>query len=472
MPPEPRPVLALLLIILAMLSISANFMKLAQSQTYSIMEHGMSRQFDLKHMKPINITDQFRTIDATAYCWFRIQTAEPYIRIYWRWIDPDNKVHSEESHYFSLRYPTPEYLWSRIQIEGTPAANKTGRWLVEVYGFLNATWNPLFTEKFSINPPVYSITVSVSGLPSTYSTRIYSDGKYNVTINSEQPIRFTFGYETTHIISVDELLNGSRGVRYQCKPNTLNVSSAAAYTFNYTTQFYLHLYSAHGQPSGSGWYDQGTTAEISLEPSMSDEAGVRHIFLGWSGDRSSNATSVQIVMDGPKNLTATWKTQYYLKVTSEYGEPKGEDWYDAGSTANFSVTSPIGAIIQRVFNSWEGDYDGVLPYGSIRMENPKTVIATWRTDYIQLYILTGIIAAVASSATIAFRQINKRKRLQAILGSLAKPGSGIEGDKPLPRPEESGVKAAVEELEKMQKDLEMKMKNLRERLASTEKKNR
>jgi len=467
MPTELRHLIALFLVLAAVLNSPANFMKLAEAETYSTIEHGMSKQFDLNRIKPIDITDRFKTTDIKAYCWFRIEGPRNYITIYWRWIDPSNKVYFEESY---IRLSTSEYFWSLISIKDSPAANKTGEWLVEVYVSPSTTENPLFTEHFSINPPTYTATIGVSDLPPAYSTSIYLDGKYNATINSEQPKAFTFNYETAHTISVDRLVNGSRGVRYQCKPNTLNVSLAAAYIFNYTTQFYLYVYSAHGKPSGSGWYDQGAIAEISLEPSTSEETGVRHIFLGWSGDQSNNATSIQIVMDGPKNLTAIWKTQYYLKVTSEYGEPKGEGWYDAGSTANFSVTSPIGAIIQQVFKSWEGDYDGVLPYGSIQMEKPKKVVATWRTDYLQIYILTGIVAALGSSTTMAFRQVKKRRRLQATLASIVKPVSEIEaeGEKPVPKPEESNVKAAIEELENIRKDLATKIKSLRQRLTSTE----
>jgi len=467
MPTELRHLITLFLILAAVLNSPASFMKLAEAQTYLMVEHGMSKQFDLNRIKPINITDRFKTTDIKAYCWFRIKAERSYITIYWRWIDPSNNVYFEESY---VRLSTSEYFWSLISIKDSPAANKTGGWLVEVYVSPSTTENPLFTEHFSINPPVYTVTIGVSGLPLGYSTSMYLDGKYNVTINTEEHKAFTFDYENTHIISVDGLVNGSRGIRYQCKPNTFNVSSARACRFNYTTQFYLYVYSAHGQTSGSGWYDQGAIAKISLEPPTSDETGVRHIFLGWSGHQSNNATSIRIIMDGPKNVTATWKTQYYLKVTSEYGEPKGEGWYEEGSTANFSVTSPIGAVVQQVFNRWEGDYDGVLPYGSIQMEKPKEAVATWRADYLQLYVITGIVAALAFSTTIAFRQVKKRRRLQAILASLAKPVSEIEakGERPLPKPEESKVKAAIEELEKIQKDLEAKIKSLRERLASTE----
>jgi uncharacterized repeat protein (TIGR02543 family) len=99
--------------------------------------------------------------------------------------------------------------------------------------------------------------------------------------------------------------------------------------------------------------------------------------------------------------------QYYLTVISQYGNPQGEGWYDAGSIATFSVTSPVGFIIQQVFTGWSGDSTATTTTATILMDNSKTVIANWRTDYTQLYAIITI-AIVIIIATILVKHKNNQ----------------------------------------------------------------
>ena len=103
-------------------------------------------------------------------------------------------------------------------------------------------------------------------------------------------------------------------------------------------------------------------------------------------------------MNGPHNATAEYTTQYLLTVNSPngLGNPQGGGYYNAGSSAQFSVTSPQGYLIQQVFAQWQGDYTGTSPQGSLTMDGPKTVNATWTTSYTDIYLTAGIaILAVA-----------------------------------------------------------------------------
>ncbi|MHA1111720.1 MAG: hypothetical protein ACTSRE_11505, partial [Promethearchaeota archaeon] len=101
---------------------------------------------------------------------------------------------------------------------------------------------------------------------------------------------------------------------------------------------------------------------------------------------STYSGSNNILMDAPKTATATWTTQYYLTVSSAYGTPSGEGWYDAGTNQVAAVDSGTvsgGAGIQYVFASWSGDATGTTYSGSnnILMDAPKTATATWTTQY-------------------------------------------------------------------------------------------
>jgi len=101
-----------------------------------------------------------------------------------------------------------------------------------------------------------------------------------------------------------------------------------------------------------------------------------------------------------------------LTVESDYGDPQGEKWYDAGSTAHFSVTSPVSAGfgVKYVFDHWEEDASASTPSAEITMWAPHTVRAVWRTDYTELYsIIEAIGIVVLVGAFMGVRVLRGRK---------------------------------------------------------------
>ena len=100
--------------------------------------------------------------------------------------------------------------------------------------------------------------------------------------------------------------------------------------------------SPYGDPQGEGWYVEGTMGCWSVTSPWDGGEGVRYV-----ADPSDGCE----FMDAPKSVVIDWWiTQYYLTVTSTYGQPEGEGWYDAGSEACWFVESPIsgGEGIQYV----------------------------------------------------------------------------------------------------------------------------
>ncbi len=92
----------------------------------------------------------------------------------------------------------------------------------------------------------------------------------------------------------------------------------------------------------TGEFKVGSMLRISVPDSVIIEEGnnqrVILRFIGWSdGDFS---TYREFSIKEPVKLTANYKrvTQYYVYVKSEYGEVKGEGWYDEGKTAVVSVS--------------------------------------------------------------------------------------------------------------------------------------
>jgi hypothetical protein len=85
----------------------------------------------------------------------------------------------------------------------------------------------------------------------------------------------------------------------------------------YGQQYYLNVQTDQGVAYGSGWYDAGNTAQVYASTPVSTTYGVSIVFNGWQGDIQSNSQSTSVLMDGPKNAIATWRsdpTILYLTI--------------------------------------------------------------------------------------------------------------------------------------------------------------
>jgi hypothetical protein len=79
-------------------------------------------------------------------------------------------------------------------------------------------------------------------------------------------------------------------------------------TANWRTENLLTINSEYGEPVGAGWYDEGESVNISIEPIQGFI--IRHFFTGWSGDLIDVAANSVVTMTSPKVITANWETDY------------------------------------------------------------------------------------------------------------------------------------------------------------------
>ncbi|NOY60612.1 MAG: hypothetical protein GXO75_17020, partial [Calditrichaeota bacterium] len=138
-------------------------------------------------------------------------------------------------------------------------------------------------------------------------------------------------------------------------------------------------------PYSTQWYSN-TSHTISVDQEQSGGSGIKYIYNSWSNGGSRTQT---VTPTTSKTYTANLDTKYYLTVTSDHDSPQGEGWYDAGATANFSVTSPAeesGGSRYR-FTQWSGDYSSSSTSGSITMNAPKGIVANWQRQY---YLTTAV----------------------------------------------------------------------------------
>jgi hypothetical protein len=128
----------------------------------------------------------------------------------------------------------------------------------------------------------------------------------------------------------------------------------------------------------------GSIHILQVNATIQGGPGVRHVFVQWSD--GSKETSRTVTVSQPITYTVTSKTQYELKVISDFGNPTGGGWYDAGCSAPISVITPVEETtsVRHRFNRWEGGpltREATDASNSVLMDGPKTIKATWITQY-------------------------------------------------------------------------------------------
>ena len=284
------------------------------------------------------------------------------------------------------------------------------------YGYYDYGY-PYYYSYYNI-PSQYKLTVATD--PANLGT-VTGGGTYNqgssasfsvtqTTIQSSANTRYVFSHWGGDYSGV-----GSSG--------TVTVNGAMKVTAVYQLQYYLSVQSqlqGAPVPQGAGWYNAGDTATITSSGQPVGDSSSRIVFQGWSvdGQSSQSGPSLSVTMDAPHSVTANYKQQYYLTVLSDQGVPYGQGWYDAGSTAQIFVSTPISTSygVSIVFNGWQGDVQSNSQTTSVQMDRAKTAIASWRTDSTVLYltIAAGIIAILVAAAIIAFAVVGRGRAEHAL----------------------------------------------------------
>ncbi|MEM4250427.1 MAG: SHOCT domain-containing protein [Candidatus Bathyarchaeia archaeon] len=85
----------------------------------------------------------------------------------------------------------------------------------------------------------------------------------------------------------------------------------------YKTQYYLEVRSELDQPQGSGWYDEGSEASVSVLPEVPmtgfwGSLGARYVFESWTAPSGMNQYSpaTRVTVDRPTVVTAVWRQDY------------------------------------------------------------------------------------------------------------------------------------------------------------------
>lgn len=193
----------------------------------------------------------------------------------------------------------------------------------------------------SAPPPVsYTIQTSPQGQPITVDA-----------VNYTAPQTFYWSANSQHSVSVNVTNPGPTGTRYAfvnwTGPNlqsssattTITVpATSSTYTANFNTQ---HLLTVNvtpifggdvgiGPPGSDGYHNSGTT--VTLLASVSSGHG----FVGYSGAITSTNSNVQLLMNGPKTVTATFAQCTYTLAAN------GASFPASGGDGATDVTTQAG----------------------------------------------------------------------------------------------------------------------------------
>ena len=202
---------------------------------------------------------------------------------------------------------------------------------------------------------------------------------------------------------------------------SVTMDAAKSVTAQYQLQYFLSLSS---QPSnapqlqGSGWFNSGTSTVVSV-PSLVVPvgSGSQLAFSGWmvDGGQAQAGSVLTVQMGGPHTVVAQYTQQYYLSVSSNQGAVSGAGWYDAGSTAQISASTPPspGYGVSMVFDGWQGGVQSSSQSTTVLVNGPMSVTASWGTDPTVLYVTIAlVIVAVAAIAAISAVTWSRRKETQ------------------------------------------------------------
>jgi len=251
----------------------------------------------------------------------------------------------------------------------------------------------------------YLIVFTQSGLDDTATSTVviinstdyeFTDLPYNIW--ADEGSTFTYSYQ-------DIVLSSTTGKRFKLvgvsgPTSPFTVTGPITVTGNYKIQYQVTfdqtgldssatgtVVTVNGTPLDysslpfSQWLDEGTTVTYSYESIVSSTTqGKRFSLSDITGPASP------FTVDGPKTIIGNYLTQYYLTVTSPFGTPSGEGWYDAGATAYAGLDTGLidyGNGTRRIFVSWSGDASGTNYAQSdpIIMDAPKEAVANWQTQH-------------------------------------------------------------------------------------------
>src|SRR5271157_5915641 len=253
----------------------------------------------------------------------------------------------------------------------------------------------------------YLVTFAQTGLDSTASGTIVTVNS-NAKVYSTLPYVFWVDTGTSVTYSYGSIVSSSvSGKQFRLSSVTgpsspITVTATQTITGNYVAQYQLAFSQTGLDSTATGivlavnsytktygdltytmWADSGSSVAYSYGSIVTSSVSGKQFKLNTFSGPSSPFT-----VTGPSSMTGSYKTQYYLTVTSVYDSPSPvSGWFDSGSSITESVTSPVsgGSGVQYVCTGWTGT--GSVPVSGSGSSVMFTINAAssvawgWKTQY-------------------------------------------------------------------------------------------
>jgi len=191
---------------------------------------------------------------------------------------------------------------------------------------LDKLWWGQIWEVYYPASPTYSVEIEVIlevrlGIAEnmSYSSKVFVDGTEQSFLKNREARHFKFVTGMAHTVSVDPHVSGNTGTRYSCPQYSLLVDSAKRHTFEYRTQYYVELVSSYGTPTGSSWYDAGSNALLTVQPTEVSIKGPLGTIGGkalldhWADEEGHTICDdislgyCRVLVTSPRTVTAVWR---------------------------------------------------------------------------------------------------------------------------------------------------------------------
>ena len=271
----------------------------------------------------------------------------------------------------------------------------------------------------------YLVTFAQTGLDSTASGTIVTVNS-NAKVYSTLPYVFWVDTGTSVTYSYGSIVSSSvSGKQFRLSSVTgpsspITVTATQTITGNYVAQYQLAFSQTGLDSTATGivlavnsytktygdltytmWADSGSSVAYSYGSIVTSSVSGKQFKLNTFSGPSSPFT-----VTGPSSMTGSYKTQYYLTVTSVYDSPSPvSGWFDSGSSITESVTSPVsgGSGVQYVCTGWAGS--GSVPSSGSSLSltfsivSPSSIMWNWKTQYTVTFSDAGLDSS--ASGTIA-----------------------------------------------------------------------
>jgi len=268
------------------------------------------------------------------------------------------------------------------------------------------------------------------GYPSNY----YTTPQYQLTLNTNPSSlggvtgAGTYSSGSTASFSANQTISQAPGTRYVFQgwtgaysgtggTGSITMTSSQTVTAQYQMQYFASVTqqpSSAPTPQGGGWFNAGSPATITVSSqNVTLGPGSQLVFNGWTVDgNNQGGSTLTLQMNSPHTVVAQYTQQYYLTVQSPQGVTSGQGWYNAGSNAPISVSTPPSPMfgVNYVFDGWQGSIiQSSSQSTTVPMNGPMTVTATWHQDSTVLYMTIGAIIAIIAVAGAVFYKSKHKK---------------------------------------------------------------